>query len=200
MAAVAANPTRIHLDPDALNWSPSPVAGILFESPLKCEASGGEEDSEDEEEETEEKNSSVLGNFKGLAGGASLTSKHRRKKHSSRKVGPTHRDLTVKHRESNGDSADCEQSDDSDTPAAGDAKYLKTSPKSSLNRSRTYIKSPKIDNRRKKSSRIATSEDDDSSLDRSADLLKRTDGRQATKTATSATSKSLSKQQRQVCT
>merc|ERR1712106_386155 len=47
---------RIALDPDALVWSPTPVAGILFESPLKSEPSGGESSS-DSEGETEKKSS-----------------------------------------------------------------------------------------------------------------------------------------------
>ena len=41
---------RIHLDPDALIWTPTPMAGILFDSPLKSEPSGGESSAEEEEE------------------------------------------------------------------------------------------------------------------------------------------------------
>jgi len=249
MAAVAANPTRIHLDPDALRWSPVPTAGIVFDSPLKSEPSGGEEsdvatenddddepvdDDKEEEEGTENaracndtnakatkvmkrrklreercstetpssrlakekhrltdrkrakelavlqttpttatrssnsnSNKTDLGNFKGLDGGASATSKHRRKKYSnnSRQIATAHDHLSghsspvvaIALETSNGDSADCEQSDDSDDDNAssrghlptsignnksglavviGDTKYLKVSPKSSLNRSR----------------------------------------------------------------
>jgi len=83
-----------------------------------------------------------------MEGGALSTSKHRRKKLSGRAHHKPARDSV---RESNGDSADCEQSDDSDNETnivstAGDAKFnLHASPKSSLNRARntTWIKSPK---------------------------------------------------------
>jgi len=78
-AAVAANTTRIQLDPDALMWSPTPPPGILFDSPMKSE--GSEADSDVDSDREEHKNEiSALGNSKGLVGGASVTSKHRRKK------------------------------------------------------------------------------------------------------------------------
>ena len=42
---------RIAMDPDSLNWSPTPAAGILFESPLKSEpGSDSDSDVEDNKE------------------------------------------------------------------------------------------------------------------------------------------------------
>merc|ERR1712066_229722 len=35
---------RIAIDPDCLNWEPTPAAGILFESPLKTDVSDSDEE------------------------------------------------------------------------------------------------------------------------------------------------------------
>merc|ERR1712130_426216 len=41
---------RIAMDPDCLNWAPTPPAGILFDSPLKSDVSGGESSDSDNDE------------------------------------------------------------------------------------------------------------------------------------------------------
>lgn len=195
-AAVAANTTRIQLDPDALMWSPTPPPGILFDSPMKSE--GSEADSDVDSDREEHKNEiSALGNSKGLVGGASVTSKHRRKKLSRANKSSCHREVK---RESDGGSADGEQSDDSDvdSPTIGDAKYLKSSAKVSQNRSRSsFLKSPKMSDQRKarrKSRKIESSEDSDKSMDDSEPFHR--GGRKAAKNASSAISKTISKQQK----
>ena len=198
-AAAAANTTRIQLDPDALNWSPLPPPGILFDSPLKSEASGGETDGDGESDQNGEQSEiSALGNSKGLVGGASVTSKHRRKKISRTNKSSCHRDVQ---RESDGGSADGEQSDDSDldSPTIGDAKYLKSSPKVSQNRTRnTYLKSPKhsdqLKSRRRSHKRDSSGEDSESSRDQSKSYHR--GGRKAAKHASSAISRTVSKQQK----
>merc|ERR1719245_797910 len=43
----------IAMDPDSLRWSPTPAAGILFDSPLKSEPGSESEDSDIEDTKTE---------------------------------------------------------------------------------------------------------------------------------------------------
>merc|ERR1712106_929284 len=209
---------RIQIDPDALRWVPTPPAGILFDSPLKSEPSGGESsDSEDDDKKnikedkkefeikigaqkqmlsTESESECALsGECAGLDGGASIPSNRRKFSRLNRSVVVT----------PSGDSADGELSeDDRDTGSSGDRtptsskKLHKISPKksfsSSFGRRKAKESSEKMT---KKGIRRVESSDEGSeneSGDDSDDHLRSRGSRQAAKQASNAISKTISKQ------
>jgi len=207
---------RIQIDPDALRWVPTPPAGILFDSPLKSEPSGGESsDSEDDNKESNEKDFEIKigaqkqmmstesesecalsGECAGLDGGASIPSNRRKFSRLNRSVVVT----------PSGDSADGELSeDDRYTGSSGDKtptsskKLHKKSPKKSY--SSSFSRSRKAKDRSEKLTkknlrRIDSSEEasEINSGDDSDDQLNSRGSRQAAKQASNAISKTISKQ------
>jgi len=210
---------RIQIDPDALRWVPTPPAGILFDSPLKSEPSGGESsDSEDEVKDSTDKSKTELeikvgaqkqilstesesecalsGECAGLDGGASIPSNRRKFSRLNRSVVVT----------PSGDSADGELSeDDRYTGSSGDKtptsskKLHKKSPKKSY--SSSFSRSRKAKDRSEKLTkknlrRIDSSEEasEINSGDDSDDQLNSRGSRQAAKQASNAISKTISKQ------
>merc|ERR1719483_186734 len=178
---------RIQIDPDALRWVPTPPAGILFDSPLKSEPSGGE---------SSESECALSGECAGLDGGASIPSNRRKFSRLNRSVVVT----------PSGDSADGELSeDDRYTGSSGDKtptsskKLHKKSPKKSY--SSSFSRSRKAKDRSEKLTkknlrRIDSSEEasEINSGDDSDDQLNSRGSRQAAKQASNAISKTISKQ------
>merc|ERR1712154_395576 len=204
---------RIQIDPDALRWVPTPPAGIMFDSPLKSEPSGGESsDSEDEKKKSNEKDFEIkIGSQKqvmstesesecalsgecvGLDGGASIPSNRRKFSRMNRSVVVT----------PSGDSADGELSeDDRYTGSSGDRtptsskKLHKKSPKksfsSSFGRRKAKERSEKLTKKNLKTVESSEASENDSEDD-SDDQLKSRGSRQAAKQATNAISKTISK-------
>merc|ERR1712098_667318 len=206
---------RIQIDPDALKWVPTPPAGILFDSPLKSDPSGGETSgSEDENEERKPKDKkefeikvgaqkqimstesesecALSGECAGLDGGASIPSNRRKYSRMNRSVvSPS------------GDSADGELSeDDRYTGSSGDKtptsskKLHKKSPKksfsSSFGRRKAKERSEKLTKKNLKTVESSEASENDSEDD-SDDQLKSRGSRQAAKQATNAISKTISK-------
>merc|ERR1719431_151727 len=204
---------RIQIDPDALRWVPTPPAGIMFDSPLKSEPSGGESsDSEDEKKKNDEKDFEIKigsqkqamstesesecalsGEYVGLDGGASIPSNRRKFSRMNRSVVVT----------PSGDSADGELSeDDRYTGSSGDRtptsskKLHKKSPKksfsSSFGRRKAKERGEKLTKKNLKT--VDSSEaSENESYDDSDDQLKSRGSRQAAKQATNAISKTISK-------
>ena len=57
MARVNSSRTRLSLDPDCLEWTPAPMAQLVFDTLMKTDQSGSSSEEEEDDEDEEEKNS-----------------------------------------------------------------------------------------------------------------------------------------------